>query len=257
MRKRRRSVLVLLVALVLSFPACGGGSDGDDAGTVLFAGTAGELLPHAVGRAAAYRVTATSAGTSDVSGFTSTVTADAGGGAFVTRFVSATGALAESTSRDTGSEVRVERFVDDPGGPDEQSLVLEPPVVVVRTPVVAGDAIETAFARTLELLLTIDGTVVRRQVLFGGEARRVPETLETVAVPAGTFEAIRYAVAATGAATIPILGGASLELSIEVAGAEWIAPGTGGVKEDLDVTVRAAGEEARVRFVTERVPDAG
>jgi hypothetical protein len=248
--------LVLLVSLApaLALPACGGGGGGDGGGAVLFSGSAGELVPHAVGRTAAYRVTATSEGMTDVSGFTSTVTAEPGGGAFVTRFASATGAAAESTSRDTGDEVRVERFVDDPGGPDERSVALDPPVVVVRTPVVAGDAIETRFARTLELLLTIDGAVVRRQVLFTGDARRVPAAVESVTVPGGTFDAVRYDVSATGATSIPILGGAQLDVSIEVAGAEWIAPGAGGVREDLDVTLRAGGEQTQVRFVTERVP---
>ncbi|MEW6270412.1 MAG: hypothetical protein AB1689_14070 [Thermodesulfobacteriota bacterium] len=247
----------LLLACVVLALACGGG-DGNGGGTgeLLFSGSAGELVPHALGRSAVYRVTATVDGASEVSSFSSTVTEDGADGVFQTRFESATGALARSVSRDTGSEVRVERFVNDPGGPDERDARLDPPVVVVRTPVVAGDAIETSFARPLDLALTVGGTVRRRQVLFVGSARRVPEAREEVTVPAGTFEAVRYAVSARGEATIPILG-ERIRFTADVAGDEWFAPRVGGVKEVLDVTLRAGEASTEVRFVTERVSSAG
>lgn len=254
-RRPSRSALLLFL-LLAPLAACGDGGEGGDAGPpeVLFSGPAGELVPHAVGRSAAYRVTATGEGMSDESGFTSTVVAEPGDGTFVTRFVSATGAIAESTSRDTGSEVRVERFVSDPGGAEEKVVELEPPVVVVRTPVVAGEAIESSFARTLELVITVRDTVLRRQVLFTGSGRRVPEAREPVTVPGGTFDALRYAVSARGEVTIPVVGQAIL-LTVDVAGAEWFAPGVGGVKEDLELVLGADGERTTVRLVTERLAD--
>jgi len=253
-----RAACALLVSLVLTATwSCGGGDgNGDDggpvAGELLFDGSAGELVPHDTGRSAVYRVSATFEGETQVSSFTSTITENGDDGSFQTRFESATGALARSVSRDTGDEVRVERFVNDPGGPDERDAVLEPPVVVVRTPVIAGDAIETSFARPLDLTITVDGVAERRQVLFVGSARRVPEANDTVTVPAGTFAAVRYTVSAHGEATIPILG-QGLRFTADVAGHEWFAPGAGGVKEDLEVTLRAADARTSVRFVTERV----
>jgi hypothetical protein len=240
----------LLLACLVPAVACGSGGGGT--GEVLFAGGAGELVPHGRGRSAVYRVTATAGGVTDVSSFSATVTEDGADGVFQTRFESATGALARSVSRDTGGEIRVERFVNDPGGPDERDTVLAPPVVVVRTPVVAGDAIETSFARPLDLEVKTGDVVERRRVLFVGTARRVPEAWETVVVPAGSFDAVRYEVAAHGEATIPVLG-TSLRLTAEVTGHEWFAPGVGGVEERLEVELRAGGTEETVRFVTERV----
>ncbi len=252
-RRPSRSALLLFL-LLAPLAACGDGSDGDGPPEVLFSGAAGELVPHGVGRSAAYRVTATGEGMSDQSGFTSTVVEEQADGTFVTRYVSATGAMAESLSRDTGSEVRVERFVNDPGGAEEKVVELAPPVVVVRTPVVAGDPIESSFARTLELVITVQDTVIRRQVLFTGSARRVPEAREPVTVPGGTFDAIRYAVSARGEVPIPVVGQTIL-LSVDVTGAEWFAPGVGGVKEDLELLLRADGERLTVRLLTERLPD--
>lgn len=243
------AVLVATVAL-----ACGSGSDGDGegAGEVLFDGSAAELLPHPTGRSASFRVTATQDGASEVSSFTSTVTGNAPDGTFVTRFVSANGAVAESTSRDSGDAIVVERFVNDPGGSDEEVVTPEPPVGVVRTPVVAGAAIESSFARTLELELRVGASVERRQVLFVGSARRVPRERGAVSVAAGTYpDAIRYEVEAIGETRIPVLG-ESVAVEVEVAGDEWFAPGVGGVKEDLEVAVRAGDERAVIRFVTER-----
>ena len=243
-------VAVLLAATVAL--ACGGGSDGDGDGELLFDGSAAELLPHPTGRSASFRVTATQDGASDVSSFTSTVTGNAPDGTFVTRYVSKTGAVAESASRDTGNEIVVERFVNDPGGSGEEVVTPAPPVGVVRTPVVAGAAIESSFARTLELELRVGATVERRQVLFVGSARRVPRERGVVSVAAGTYpDAIRYEVEARGETRIPVLG-ESVTVEVEVAGDEWFAPGVGGVKEDLEITVRAGDDRAVIRFVTER-----
>jgi len=252
--RRRCSQALALLALALPL-ACGGSGGPDDAaapGEVLFAGEAGELVPHALRRTAAYRVAATVDGATEVSSFRATVTEDRSDGVFQTRYESASGALARSVSRDGGSELRVERFVNDPGGPDARDVLLDPPVVVVRTPVVAGDAIETSFARALDLRVTVGDATERRQVLFVGSARRVPVERDAVTVPDGTFDAIRYAVEARGEASVPILG-ASLAFVAEVRGDEWFAPGVGGVKEELEVRLSAGDATAVVRFVTERV----
>lgn len=241
-------------AVALALPLACGGGDGATSGqgAVLFAGPAGELVPHATGRSATFRVTATSGGASEVSGFTSTVTSNGADGVFATRYVSATGAVADSTSRDTGDEIVVERFVNDPGGPDEQRALLDPPVGVVRTPVVAGETIESSFARTLELDVRIGDASERRQILFVGSARRVAVDASTVTVPAGTYaDAIHYAVAATGETRIAVLG-ESVVVTIAVAGDEWFAPGVGGVREELEVTVHAGDESSAIHFTTER-----
>lgn len=245
----------IALALLLALPlACGGGGsgDGDGPGAELFAGSADELIPHETGRSARFRVTARQGGSSDVSSFTATVTGNASDGSFITRFVSATGALAESASRDRGDAIEVVRFVNDPGGPREDVAVPDPPTVVVRTPVIAGDAIETGFVRTLELEIRVGSGSERRALVFTGRARRVPEERGPVAVADGTYaDAIRYAVEASGDATIPILG-QSVALHVEVSGDEWFAFGVGGVKEELHVTVRAGDERAMVTFTTER-----
>jgi hypothetical protein len=143
-------------------------------------------------------------------------------------------------------------LVDDPGGPGEDVARPDPPVTVVRTPVIAGEAIETSFVRTLELAIRVGGDLQRRAILFTGSARRVPEERGRVQVADGTYDdAIRYAVAASGAATIPVLG-QSVALQVDVRGDEWFAVGVGGVKEDLEVAVRAGDERATVAFTTER-----
>lgn len=254
-RRDRRSARLVPAALLAVLAGCGGGGGRDappDAGTVLFDGPPAALLPHETGRVATFRVTATRDRATSESGFTATVTANASDGSFVTRYVSATGEVAESTSRDDGSAIRVERFVADPGGEDEEVAVLDPPTVVVATPVIAGDAIETGFARSLELEIRVGDEVVRRSVLFAGSARRVPRARTSVSVPAGTFaDAILYAVDARGMATLAVPG-ASVPLTVEVSGEEVFAPGVGGVQETLDVTIRAGDGTTAVRFVTER-----
>lgn len=262
MRARRRSgqarrwltSATTAVALLLPLACGGGGGDGGGVndGEVLFAGPAGELVPHPTGRAARFRVTATQDGASESSSFTATVTGNAPDGTFVTRYLSATGAVAEGTSRDSGDAIVVERFVNDPGGPAEETVVPDPPVGVVRTPVVAGDAIEGSFARTLELAIRIGDRVERRQALLSGSARRVPRERGAVAVAAGSYpDAIRYALSGTATTRLAVLG-QSIEVRVEVAGDEWFAPGVGAVKEVLEVAVRAGDEHATIVFTTER-----
>lgn len=258
MRARRRSgqarrcLTRTATAVALLLPlACGGGDGGND-GEVLFTGAADELAPHPTGRAATFRVTATQDGASESSSFTATVTGNAPDGTFVTRYVSATGAVAEGTSRDSGDAIVVERFVNDPGGPAEETVVPDPPVGVVRTPVVVGEAIEGGFARTLELAIRVGDRIERRQALLSGSARRVPRERGSVAVAAGTYQdAIRYAVEGTAATRLAVLG-QSIDVRVEVAGNEWFAPGVGAVKEVLDVAVRAGDEHATITFTTER-----
>lgn len=246
----RRTTFALALLLVLPL-ACGGG-DGDGSRAELFAGRADELIPHETGRSARFRVTARQGGSSDVSSFTATVTGNASDGGFITRYVSATGAIAESSSRDLGDAIEVVRFVNDPGSPREDVAVPDPPTVVARTPVIAGDAIETGFVRTLELEIRVGSGSERRAILFTGRAHRVPEERGPVTVADGTYaDAIRYAVAASGDATIPVLG-QSVALRVDVTGDEWFAIGVGGVKEELEVTVRAGDDRATVAFTTER-----
>ena len=237
-------------ALLLALPlGCGGG---DGSGTELFAGSARELVPHETGRSARFRVTAHQNGQTSVSSFTATVTGNGADGSFTTRYVSENGSVAEGTSRDLGNEIQVVRFVNDPGGPGEDIVTPDPPVGVVRTPVIAGEPLETGFARTLELDLRVGSGTERRAILFTGRARRVPRERGTVRVADGTWDdAIRYEVTASGEATIPILG-RSVALRVDVTGDEWFAVGVGGVREDLEVTVRAGDERATVSFSTER-----
>ncbi len=248
----RRTTFVIALLLVLPLACGSGGSRGTDAGTELFTGPVDALVPHDTGRNARFRVTAHQGSSSDVSSFTSTVTANAGDGGFTTRYVSAIGAVAESTSRDSGDAIEVLRFVSDPGGPDQNVATPDPPVTVVRTPVVAGDAIETGFVRTLELEIRVGSATERRAVLFTGTARRVPEERGPATVADGTYgDAIRYAVQANGEATIDIVG-KRVTLRVDVAGDEWFAIGVGGVKEQLEVTVRAGDGRAAITFLTER-----
>jgi len=260
MRARRRSgharrwLTTATTAVALLLPlACGSGdSDGGDTGAVLFTGAADELAPHPTGGVATFRVTATQDGASESSSFTATVTGNAPDGTFVTRYVSATGAVAEGTSRDTGDAIVVERFVNDPGGPAEEAVVPDPPVGVVRTPVVAGEAIEGGFARTLELVIRVGDRTERRQALLSGSARRVPRERGSVAVAAGIYpDAIRYAVSGTATTRLTVLD-QSIDVRVEVDGDEWFAPRVGAVKEVLEVAVHAGDERATIGFVTER-----
>jgi len=242
------TVLALLLALPL---ACGGGGEGESADE-LFIGSASELVPHETGRSARFRVTARQGGDARVSSFTATVTGNAADGSFTTRYVSESGAVAEGTARDLGDEIQVVRFVNDPGGAGEDVVVLDPPVGVVRTPVIAGEPIETGFLRTLELEIRVGSGSERRTIAFTGSARRVPRERGSVRVADATYDdAIRYAVEARGDARIPVLG-QSVDLRVEVTGDEWFAIGVGGVREDLEVIVHAGDAQATLTFVTER-----
>jgi hypothetical protein len=250
-RPWRRHAIGWALAALLPL-ACGGGGGDITPGTVLFEGTAAELTPHETGRSARFRVTVRQGDTSDVSGFTTTVTRNDPDGRFVTRYMSDSGAIAEGTSHDSGDAIVVERFVNDPGGPAEEVAVPDPPVGVVRTPVVAGDAIESGFARTLELSIRVGDRTERRSMTFLGSARRVPVSRGAVEVADGTYDdAIRYQVEASGRARLDVLG-ESIAIDVEVSGDEWFAVGVGGVREDLEVQVRAGDERGTIRFTTER-----
>jgi hypothetical protein len=240
----------LLPAVIV--PACGG-EGGTPAGVVLFSGPASELAPHELGRSAVFRVTATSAATDETSGFTATVvTSDTEGSEFATDYVSLSGATARAISRDSGDEIAVVAIVSDPGGAGEATRAIEPPAVVVRTPVVAGETIRTSFARSLEAALEINGRPVSQTVLFSGTAERTPIERTTVDVPAGSFaNAIRYEVSAAGEARVTVAG-ETIELRVTVQGNEYFAPGAGGLKEDVEVQITARDAVRRVRFVTER-----
>jgi hypothetical protein len=240
------------LALLLGTPLGCGGSGGTDSGTTLFEGPASALVPHETGRAGAFRVTARQGGDTNVSVFTATVTANGADGSFTTRHVAESGSVTEGTSLDLGDEIRVVRFVRDPGGRDEEVVVPNPPVGVVRTPVIAGDPIETGFVRTLEIDVRVGTATERRPIVFTGRARRVPRERGPVRVADATYgDAIRYAVEASGSATIPILS-SSVTLRVDVVGDEWFAIGVGRVREDLDVTVRAGDDRTTVTFTTER-----
>lgn len=242
----------LALLLPLACGGGGGGNDGPDDGTVLFSGSAAELVPHETGGTARFRVTAREGDTTRVSGFTTTITRNDPDGRYVTRYVSDTGAIAEGTAHDRGDAIVVERFVNDPGGPNEDVVEPDPPAGVVRTPVVAGDAIETGFTRALELTIRVGDRTEQRTVTFTGSARRVPRARGAVEGAGARYEdAIRYEVAASGRARLE-LPGASVGLEVEVTGDEWFAPGVGGVREDLEVRVRAGDERGTIRFTTER-----
>jgi hypothetical protein len=255
--------LVSVLSLGIALAACGG-SDADP-GSVLFAGPAAALVPHETGRSAMFQVTATVGAQSATSGFTATVLRNDPDGRFVTEYVSRTGARLETRSFDAGDEIRVEEVLSSSGGggagQDGQAAEADstdppqpigPPAVVVRTPVVAGQTIATSFARAIDLTLEVAGQTIERQVLFVGSARRTPRERASVTVPAGTFDAIRYAASATGRTTLTIAG-RPIEVMVDVAGDEWFAPGIGGVREVLDVHVAAGGATAEVRFTTERL----
>jgi len=257
------------LTLGLTLAACGGaGSDGSpDAGTVLFDGPAAALVPHETGRSTMFQATATNGSQSATSGFSATVLSNAADGSYVTEYVSRTGARLQTRSLDAGDEIRVVEILSSSGGgeagqdgraADAESAdppqPIDPPAVVVRTPVVAGRSIETGFARAIDLTLEIGGQTIERQVLFTGSARRTPKERAAVTVPAGTFEAIRYAPSASGRSTLTIAG-RPIDVLVDVAGDEWFAPGVGGVREALDVHVAAGGATADVHFVTERLGD--
>jgi len=258
---------LLNLTLGLTLAACGGaGSDtSTDAGTVLFDGPAAALVPHETGRSTMFQVTATNGSQSATSGFSATVLSNAADGSYVTEYVSQTGARLQTRSLDAGDEIRVVEVLSSSGGGEagqdgraadadgaDPPQPIDPPAVVVRTPVVAGRGIETGFARAIDLTLEIAGQTLERQALFIGSARRTPKDRAAVTVPAGTFEAIRYAASASGRSTLTIAG-RPIDVLVDVAGDEWFAPGVGGVREALDVHVAAGGAAADVRFVTERL----
>jgi hypothetical protein len=226
-------------------------------------------VPHTTGRSARFRVTATPRDETlpaETSGFTSTVLENLADGHYVTEFVSATGERARTIALDAGDEVRIEQVVSNAGTADESARRVEPPAVVVRTPVVAGEAIETSFVRILDLTIEIDGIEATRQVVFVGRAQRVPLERASVSVPAGTFpDALRYATSGDGSTAFS-LGLVAVQIALHAQGSESFAQNVGLVVERLSVTIdvsatTASGDvstaSSSLDLTTERLADEG
>ncbi len=251
--------LALVAQLGGSLVGCGGGSAGSDSDQeptqplVLFEGSARELLPHADGSVARFRSTASTTGEALTSTSTATVSGSSAEGEFATEHLLEDGRRARIEARDAGDEIAIERVVTDPGSDAEESVALDPPAILVRTPVIAQQRLRTSFVRTVDIAVTAEGSTVVRPVRFVGHAERTPIEVASVEVPAGSFAgAVRYALTATGSAAIEVLG-LPVELTVEVEGEEWLAPGVGLVRESLDLVVRSAGSSASGRIVSERL----
>lgn len=246
------AALARAIAFAAVLAGCGTGDGGDAAtpgsGIVLFDGPAEHLLPHDVGRTARFRAVATS-GDTETTGLLTTRVVSVDGSSFVVEQRSENGMWTRLHARDDGDEIRAVAAED-----AESSLrTLDPPVVLVRTPVVAGDTVRSGFRRSLAIVLhTADGDV-SRIVPFEGTSERTAIGFDETPLDGRVHPgAIRFRIVATGRASVPTPVG-TITLSLDTEGEETLAPDVGLLREEVDFLLRAGGGSARAHVATVRV----
>ena len=245
--------VVAAAALAVLVGGCGDGTGEADPGPpsrgdVLFDGPAAGLLPHELGRSAFFRAVATAGDSATTATFATRVVED-DGRTFVVEQESASGERTLLHAVDDGSEIRTVASWDEEWGQRE----ITPPVVLVRTPVVAGEPVRGGFRRSLAVVLRGADGDLRRVVPFEGTSERTPLGFADTALDGTTPPgAIRFALVASGRASVPTPVG-TIALELEIAGEETLAPGVGLVREEIDLVLRAGGASATARLSTVRV----
>ncbi len=257
--RRRRAILGATVGLLLSLaPGCGG-PDAESPSTgpepeTLFAGPAGHLRPHETGRTTRFIVRAESAGETRTSVLTSRVLHEGPDGEFVAESATDGGPAHRVRVRDTGDRLEIEATAR--RTPDGFSWrELDPPAVVVRTPVFAGDGFETTFERSVDALVETEESSQIRTITFEGRAVRTPRSWEAIVVDGRPLDAIAFDIRATSeTARLPELSGRALDPSfrLRLAGTEHLVPGLGLVRESAALDISVGGRTARIDLLSER-----
>lgn len=241
----------IAVALSASLWACGGSDSGQtaDESNVLFAGPPAELLPHDVGRTTTFVVRAQSGVDEITTTVTTAVLSEGPGGEFILETAPDGGSPRRIRAREYDDRIEADAFATLEDGYLWQDL--DPPSLLVWTPLIAGEGRRTGFQRELELLIEVDGDSEVRTVTFSGEIERTPSGLESIAFRGETVEAITFDVKGSGiAASHAGLPGGSLRISIE--GTEHRAPGIGQIREEMTLTIEHADTEAVVTTTSTR-----
>ncbi len=233
-----------------------GGSESRDVGShaVLFDGPPGELLPHEIGRTSRFLVSARSGDDTIWSLFTTRVLSEGPDGEFILESAPDGGRPRRIRAREVGDQVRLEAVaVEQPDG--FLWADVRPPAVLVQTPVIAGEALETRFVRTVEVLLEIDGVQQARSITFEGTSERTPRAREEIIVGDRALSALAFDV--RGESQLASVGdladdGSAPTLRLALRGTEYRSPGVGLVREVAKLTIQVGDANAVVHLRTER-----
>jgi hypothetical protein len=247
-RPRHRSpnaptrALALLAAILA---ACGGGS-GSNGPLVLFDGPAAALRPHERGRSSLFDVRI-SQGDRDITDLrTSHILEDGPDGRFVFETRSEAGTSHRIRGLDRGDRIEIEAIQE-----GDTWRALDPPPVIVQSPLIAGETRETRFLLTLQASVESGGSAASRALTFEGRSARTPRAWETIVVDGYEIPALAIDVRATAEATAPHRA-ETPSLRLTMNGSEYLAPGLGLLREVLSLQIDAADKSVALQRETER-----
>jgi hypothetical protein len=238
---------------VLALSSCGGGGQETEPHEVLFDGAPHELVPHPAGQVARYLLKVRTSDGAHEASLTATVLRDGPAGEFVMEHSrdSDEGVRLRTRLRETESDIRIEAYALEDGAGSFTWLDLERPSIIVQTPVVAGEPIETGYFRLVEVRVTVAGESRTVRAPVRARGRRTAIGWVAASLGGQPISAIRFLVQAETLLTLPVSG---LQISLRLAGDELFAPGIGLVGETLDIEASAGGETDSARWVLERQP---
>lgn len=241
------------VGLLAALVACGGsgGPSTLPEREVLFDGPPGELLPHAAGDTSGFIVTARSGDETISAAVTTTVLSDGPEGEFIVESTSDGGAPRRVRARESEDRIQIEARATATDGFGWREV--DPPAIVVRTPVIAGRSTETPFVRTTEILLEVDGVRKARAVTFAGQNTRTARAWRTIEIQDGEIRALEFDVEGVGE-IVQIDGRhtAAGPLQLRFRGTEYRVPRIGLLLETMELTFTSGDASAVVFVRTER-----
>lgn len=257
-RRRNGSGPEKWLGLLLCLCGCGGsGTDPTtEAAEILFEGTPAELLPHSVGHTSHFLVTARTDADAISTVVSTTVLSDGPNGEFIVETSSDGGSRRRLRARETEDRIVLEAFTQMETEPEWTEL--PQPATLVQTPVVAGTTAAITFARTVDVLLDVDGVREARTITFSGSGTRTPRAVEAISFGDDEISAIAFDLRGDGRADdVPGLPPSAAEaLRLSFVGTEYRAPGLGLVRETVHLTIAAGRNQALIELRTERrVPE--
>ena len=248
-RPRHRSptaptrALALLAAILA---ACGGNGSDPNRPLVLFDGPAAALRPHARGRSTLFDVRISQGDRDITDRRTSHILEDGPDGRFVFETRSEAGTSHRIRGLDRGDRIEIEAIQE-----GDTWRALDPPPVIVQSPLIAGETRETRFLLTLQASVESGGAVASRALTFEGRSARTPRAWETIVVDGHEISAIAIDVRASAEATAPHRA-ETPALRLTMSGSEYLAPGLGLLREVLSLQIDAAGKSVALQRETER-----
>lgn len=251
---KRRDLVVIGWSICLW--ACGGASTGtpDEAAAVLFEGDVGDLLPHAVGAVARFRVTARSGAEEITTRVTTTVLSEGPGGAFLLETTPEGGPPRRVRARQVGDTIEANAFATLEDGYSWRQF--DPAHVLAWTPLLRGEGRKSGFRRDLEVVLDIDGQRGARTVTFSGELERTPRALESISFGGADVESVVFAVTGEAVAVdgTGAFFGATKPLRLSLEGTEFVAPQIGRIRDEAKLTLSFGDTVAVVTTTSARIP---